>query len=154
MSTYGAITPTKSFTTKDAIQRFSPNDRECFTDEEFQLRHLKKKFGYRYSMRNCLYDIVLGNTIKNCSCFFPINHMETSKVYFKNYLLARRLSREVANLTERKKHPPNTILLMICLSVCHKLSPQLSQNWLKRMSLKILGSYTSKPRTLLLIYNN
>ena len=87
MSTYAAITPTKSFTTKDAIHRFSPNDRECFTDEEFQLRHLKKKFGYRYSMRNCLYDIVLGNTLNNCSCFFPINHMETSEVCLKNYPL-------------------------------------------------------------------
>ena len=83
-STYAAITPTKTSTTKEAIERFSPDERECYTDAEFQLRYLKKKFGYRYSMKNCLYDIVLGNTLKNCSCYFPLSPVETSKVMLKN----------------------------------------------------------------------
>ena len=78
-SSFAAITPIKSFTTKAAIQRFSPEKRECYTDDEFQLEHLKKKFGYRYSMRNCLYDIVVETILKKCSCFFPVTYMENEQ---------------------------------------------------------------------------
>lgn len=64
----------------DAINRFSPEDRACRTDNEFKLRYLVKEQGYRYSMLNCLTDIVIENTIKSCGCFYPLNYIDHLKV--------------------------------------------------------------------------
>ena len=75
-----AITPTKSYTTKEALLRFSPEDRQCYADDEFNLTRLTKELGYRYSINNCLYDIIVDITIKKCSCFYSINYLENFEV--------------------------------------------------------------------------
>ena len=87
-STLASIKPSKSFTTKVAINRFLPKERECRTDEEFKLRHLLRDQGYRYSLENCLYDIVIENTMKNCSCFYPVNYLNYSEVKKKSQKLS------------------------------------------------------------------
>ena len=44
------VKPTISYTTKNAISTFSPNERGCYIDDEIELNFLTKKFhglGYR-----------------------------------------------------------------------------------------------------------
>ena len=53
---------------------------------------------------------------------------------------ASKANREVANLTERKNHVPPYMVsknLSVCLSLCVKLWPQLSQHWQKRIGYLI-----------------
>ena len=63
-----------------------------------------------------------------------------------NYPPASEASREVENFDWRKKHTPTRILcqkfvcLSVCLSVCNKLWPQLSQDWLNRIGWKKIGT--------------
>ncbi len=64
-----SITPSVINTTETALRRFSPVERDCYTDEEFQLPNLLWEYGYRYSIKNCLYEAVIQKIIKNCSCF-------------------------------------------------------------------------------------
>ena len=54
--------------TEAVINRFTPEDRDCYTDEEFKFEHLKYEYGFRYSMPNCLYASVLESIIENCQC--------------------------------------------------------------------------------------
>ena len=54
--------------TEAVINRFTPKDRDCYTDEEFKFELLKYEYGFRYSMPNCLYASVLERIIKNCHC--------------------------------------------------------------------------------------
>ena len=63
-----AMTPTILNTTQEAMERFRPKDRNCYTDEEFKFKHLKYDKGFRYSMRNCLYESALEVILSNCSC--------------------------------------------------------------------------------------
>ena len=43
-----AITPTIVNTTERTINRFSPEIRGCYTDDEFKLKYLEYKQGFRY----------------------------------------------------------------------------------------------------------
>ena len=63
------------------------------------------------------------------------------------YPPASKASREVAKLTERKICIPLYMVsknLSVCLSICYKLWPQLSQDWQKRMGKKNLGHLWQK----------
>ena len=62
------IIPSIFTTKKSAIERFSPIERDCYLDDEFQLPNLKWDFGYRYSILNCLYEGALQKIMSNCSC--------------------------------------------------------------------------------------
>ena len=74
------VIPSKTYTTNYALKRFPPEVRECYMDEEIQLKYLKSSFGFRYSMKNCLYDIVIEYCVKNSSCFFHIAKMDDFEV--------------------------------------------------------------------------
>ena len=54
--------------TSRIISRFNPDLRTCYNDDEFTFKHLKKEQGYRYSIDNCLYEVVLQKVIQNCEC--------------------------------------------------------------------------------------
>ena len=66
------IIPSIFTTKKSAIERFSPIERDCYLDDEFQLPNLKWDFGYRYSILNCLYEGALQKIMSNCSCLHTI----------------------------------------------------------------------------------
>ena len=53
------LTPSKFVTSAPAIKRFTPRERGCYLDEEFELTILKWSSGYRYSIKNCLYESVI-----------------------------------------------------------------------------------------------
>ena len=62
------MTQTILNTTETVINRFTPKERDCYTDEEFKFERLKYKYGFRYSMPNCLYASVLESIIEHCQC--------------------------------------------------------------------------------------
>ena len=65
------VKPTISYTTKNAISTFSPNERGCYVDEEIELNFLTKRFhglGYRFEMNNCLIDEGIRDIIWKCRC--------------------------------------------------------------------------------------
>ena len=55
--------------TSAALQKFSPKERKCWTDEEITLTGLNYSDGYRYTMNNCLYEATMQVAYKNCSCY-------------------------------------------------------------------------------------
>ena len=63
-----AIVPTTIETTQDAIDRFTPEERNCYTDNEFDLIYTPKQNGFRYSMQNCLYDRMVDMVVERCNC--------------------------------------------------------------------------------------
>ena len=78
--TQAVVTPTKTYTTNETLKRFSPEVRECYTDDEVQLKHLKSSIGFRYSIKNCYLDIVLDHLLKNCSCSIEVLKIDNVKV--------------------------------------------------------------------------
>jgi hypothetical protein len=63
-----SITPVVFNTTENVIKRFTPSQRGCYLDKEFQLKILQSYVGYRYSIKNCLYSSVIEKILENCSC--------------------------------------------------------------------------------------
>ena len=64
-----AVTPTTTYTTDSAIHRFNPEQRDCYTDEEISLKYLPNKDGYRYGVRNCLFESSFENILEKCKCY-------------------------------------------------------------------------------------
>ena len=62
------LKPTITYTTKEAIDKFSPEQRQCYVEGEIQLNYLNRKFGYKYDMNNCLIDTAIQDIIWNCRC--------------------------------------------------------------------------------------
>ncbi len=63
-----ALTPTVLYTTEIALSRFGPDQRDCYTDDEFRFLYMPWDAGFRYSMQNCLYESVLERIINDCTC--------------------------------------------------------------------------------------
>ncbi len=55
-------------TTPQEISRFSPEVRQCYSDEEVSLRNLIEDWGFRYSKKNCFYTALIKKVFSNCSC--------------------------------------------------------------------------------------
>jgi hypothetical protein len=66
--TLASFAPMIVNTSDQVVSRFSPAVRDCYKDEEFHLKTLTWKNGYRYSMKNCLYASLLEKVLSNCSC--------------------------------------------------------------------------------------
>ncbi len=66
--TLAYLSPVIVNTSENAINRFQPEERGCYTDDEFHLKRLGWDDGFRYSMKNCLYASLLEKIMSNCSC--------------------------------------------------------------------------------------
>ena len=53
-----SLSPMIVNTSESVMARFSPEERECFTDEEFDFKYLKRQDGFRYSLKNCFYSAI------------------------------------------------------------------------------------------------
>ena len=62
-----AMIPTIFNTTPNALE-FHPEDRNCYSDAEFDLKYFTRSQGYHYSMENCLYESVLERILDECRC--------------------------------------------------------------------------------------
>ena len=69
-----AIVPTSIKTTDDVIIRFTPDERDCYTNDEFDLSYCPQKLGFRYAMQNCLYDRMVDTVAQKCNCTMT-NHV-------------------------------------------------------------------------------
>ncbi len=65
LGTYSLATikPVVFNTTENVVTSFTPLERGCYTEKEFQLNILKLEDGYRYSIRNCLYSSAIEKII-------------------------------------------------------------------------------------------
>ena len=55
-------------TTEAAKRRFTPEQRNCYFDDEFDLRWTPQEGGFSYSLTNCLVGAGLSKISKNCNC--------------------------------------------------------------------------------------
>ena len=62
------VKPTITYTTDDAVDTFSPTERNCYADFETNLTYLRYVDGYHYEMNNCLIDQGIRDIIWNCRC--------------------------------------------------------------------------------------
>ena len=63
-----AVTPTILNTTPQAIYDFSPEERNCYVDSEFEFKYLIPEDGFRYSIENCFYEALLQRIVSDCQC--------------------------------------------------------------------------------------
>ena len=64
-----AVTPTITHTTPSALNRFNPEQRDCYTDDEISLKYLPSSNGYRYGIGNCLFESSFENILEKCKCY-------------------------------------------------------------------------------------
>ena len=63
-----AVTPTLIVTSANAMYRFSPAERDCYSEDEISLKYLPRDHGYRYEMSNCLFESAFENILRECKC--------------------------------------------------------------------------------------
>ena len=63
------VTPTTTYTTDGALNRFNPEERGCYTDDEIALKYLPRTSGYRYAIGNCLFEAAFENVLEQCKCY-------------------------------------------------------------------------------------
>ena len=59
--------PTILSTTPAALQ-FTPEDRNCYSSDELDLKYFSWNQGFKYSMQNCLYESLLESILDECMC--------------------------------------------------------------------------------------
>ena len=61
------LSASKSTTTQEAIQRYQPEHRGCYTDEEFEFKRMALT-RYTYSLTNCYFAGVMDKIVRDCGC--------------------------------------------------------------------------------------
>jgi hypothetical protein len=81
--TLASLAPVVVNTSETVITRFTPLQRDCYSDDEFHLKAFNWDDGFRYSMTNCLYAAQLEKIVQNCSCVpnYFINHVDENMTY-------------------------------------------------------------------------
>jgi len=51
-----------------ALARFTPEQRDCYKEDEIDLMYLPKSHGYRYEMSNCLFEAAFEKILERCHC--------------------------------------------------------------------------------------
>lgn len=67
------VEPTVTFTTEDAINILTPEERKCYIEGENNFTALRHYDGFRYEMNNCLIDEGLLKIYWNCRCYPEIS---------------------------------------------------------------------------------
>ena len=63
-----ALVPSILNTTERAMSSLTPEERDCYTDQEFQFKDLRPKNGYRYHIKTCMYQALITKVVDNCGC--------------------------------------------------------------------------------------
>ena len=77
------VKPIISYTTNNAIGRFTPDERGCYANGEANLTYLVQKHGYRYQLNNCLIDRVIRDIIWECRC---VPYLDLHNRYYLEFL--------------------------------------------------------------------
>lgn len=64
-----AVTPTLIVTSNNAMHRFTPAERDCYSEDEISLKYLPRDHGYRYEMSNCLFESAFEYILHECKCY-------------------------------------------------------------------------------------
>ena len=82
-STQLPLKATLTSTSSNALQRFTPTERDCYAEQEVDLKFLPRDYGYRlkndlcfsppkydlrYSLSNCLFEAGLEEILRQCGC--------------------------------------------------------------------------------------
>ena len=70
------LKPTITNTTEEAISFLSPKERQCYAEGEANLPYLKKEYGFRYELNNCIIDQGIRDIIWNCRCMPYFSFLE------------------------------------------------------------------------------
>ncbi len=62
--TLAAMSATIINTTDISLNRFTPEERDCYLDNEFYFKNLLWAERFRYSIRNCFYEAVIAEIIE------------------------------------------------------------------------------------------
>ena len=119
------LKPIISNTTIDAINKFSPEERNCYADGEANLTYLAYHLGFRYEMNNCLVDQGIRDIIWNCRCipsfyiandkylpFIPIcsgKKLNCANKRMKSLGMGFSIAKENDIIMQEAKDSPNTI---------------------------------------------
>ena len=63
-----SLDATKFYTTPEALETLEAEDRNCYKDQEFDLKYTPYDLGFIYSLDNCQINAFVDIVIKNCSC--------------------------------------------------------------------------------------
>ena len=74
-----AVSPLLYATTSEALQRFKPEERGCYSEDELTFKYLPKSL-YRYDISNCLFEATYQKVLENCKCT-PYFHWAGVKEY-------------------------------------------------------------------------
>ena len=83
-----ALSPTVTYATEDALNTFSPDERNCYTDTEKNLTYQTYTGGFRYEMKTCLIDNAIRDIVWECRClpsFHDFCPGKKSKSLFKKW---------------------------------------------------------------------
>ncbi|XP_023347676.1 uncharacterized protein LOC111716453, partial [Eurytemora carolleeae] len=62
-----AVNPTLYTTTPEAIYRFTPEERGCYSQKEILMNHLPDGM-YRYDIGNCFFEAAYSKILEECKC--------------------------------------------------------------------------------------
>ena len=62
------VTATLMNTSEAVRNRFFPQQRNCYFEDEIQLLHLPQENSFRYDISNCLFEATLQKIEENCHC--------------------------------------------------------------------------------------
>ena len=68
LQTQLGVSVTLTNTSRTAIERFSPDERKCWTQPEIALQYLSYDELYHYSMSNCLFNAAIQEAKRKCGC--------------------------------------------------------------------------------------
>ena len=70
------VTATLMNTSEAVRNRFFPQQRNCYFEDEIQLLHLPQENSFRYDISNCLFEATLQKIEENCHCV-PVYFQDT-----------------------------------------------------------------------------
>ena len=118
-----SVSPVLFSTTKAALQRFKPEERGCYSEDELKFKYLPKSL-YRYDISNCLFEATYEKILEECKCT-PYFHWAGRREY-KNFcrgpsllcmnqiLLRLGEFNEVVDENDKNKHSTKKQCLAAC----------------------------------------
>jgi hypothetical protein len=69
-----------------AMDRFSPQQRDCYSEGEIELKYLPRDHGYRYEMSNCLFEATFEHILSVNKSTYILPFKNSSSVNTKKQI--------------------------------------------------------------------
>ena len=107
-------------TSDQAYQRFSPEDRGCYFNEEIKMVDFNLDVGIRYEMTNCLFQAATDKILSECECNTAHLNVSGNICRGQKLVCLNKVNAELGRLTEVWDTKTQTIRK--CLSACNTTS--------------------------------